>query len=210
MNLVEDLKWRYATKKMNGKTIPQEKLDYILEAARLAPSSSGLQPYKIFVISNKELLQKIKPVAWDQSQILDASHVLVFAAWDGYSLGRIESVFNYTLKERNLPLDTMNAYKDKLWGMYKPLGEDWQANHAAKQTYISFGMAIAAAAEQKIDATPMEGFTPEAVDELLELKEQGLKSVLILALGYRNEEGDWLVNMKKVRTPKMEFITELK
>lgn len=210
MNLVEDLQWRYATKKMNGETIPQEKLDYILEAARLAPSSSGLQPYKIFVISNKELLQKIKPVAWDQSQILDASHVLVFAAWDGYSLERIESVFNYTLKERNLPLDTMNAYKDKLWGMYKPLGEDWQANHAAKQAYISFGMAIAAAAEQKIDATPMEGFTPEAVDELLELKEQGLKSVLILALGYRNEEGDWLVNMKKVRSPKAEFITELK
>ncbi len=210
MNLVEDLQWRYATKKMNGKTIPQEKLDYILEAARLAPSSSGLQPYKIFVISNKELLKKIKPVAWDQSQILDASHVLVFASWDGYTLDRIESVFNYTMNERGLPLNTMDAYKEKLWGMYKPLSEEWQANHAAKQAYISFGMAIAAAAEQKIDATPMEGFTPEAVDELLELKEQGLKSTLILALGYRNEAEDWLVNMKKVRSPKAEFITELK
>ena len=106
MNLVEDLQWRYATKKMNGKTIPQEKLDYILEAARLAPSSSGLQPYKIFVISNKALLQKIKPVAWDQSQILDASHVLVFAAWDGYTLDRIESVFNYTL----VSLEISNLY----------------------------------------------------------------------------------------------------
>ncbi|TXD74868.1 nitroreductase family protein [Aequorivita antarctica] len=210
MNLVEDLKWRYATKKMNGKTIPQEKLDYILEAARLAPSSSGLQPYKIFVISNKELLQKIKSVAWDQSQILDASHVLVFAAWDGYTLDRIESVFNYTLDQRGLPHETMDAYKEKLWGMYEPLSQEWQANHSAKQAYISFAMAIAAAAEQKVDATPMEGFTPEAVDELLGLKEQGLKSVLILTLGYRDESEDWLVNMKKVRTPKATFITELK
>ncbi|SRX54444.1 NAD(P)H-dependent oxidoreductase [Aequorivita sp. CIP111184] len=209
MNLLEDLKWRYAAKKMNGKTIPQEKLDYILEAARLAPSSSGLQPYKIFVITNKDLLQKIKPVAWDQSQIVDASHVLVFAAWDGYTLDRIESVFNYTMDERGLPHETMDAYKEKLWGMYEPLSQDWQADHAAKQAYISFAMAIAAAAEQKIDATPMEGFTPEAVDELLGLGEQGLKSVLILTLGYRDEAGDWLVNMKKVRTPREEFLTEL-
>lgn len=209
MSLIKDLQWRYATKKMNGKTIPQEKLDYILEAARLAPSSSGLQPYKIFVISNKELLQKIKPVAWDQSQILDASHVLVFAAWDGYNLDRIESVFNYTLDERGLPRETMDAYKEKLWDMYKPQSQEWQASHAAKQAYISFGMAIAAAAEQKVDATPMEGFTPEAVDELLGLKEKGLKSVLILTLGYRDEGQDWLVNMKKVRTPKEQFISEL-
>ncbi len=210
MNLVEDLQWRYATKKMNGETIPQEKLDYILEAARLAPSSSGLQPYKIFVISNKELLQKIKPVAWDQSQILDASHVLVFAAWDGYTLDRIESVFNYTMDERGLPHETMDAYKEKLWGMYEPQSQEWHANHAAKQAYISFGLAIAAAAEQKVDATPMEGFTPEAVDELLGLKEQGYSSTLILTLGYRDEAEDWLVNMKKVRTPKADFITELK
>lgn len=209
MNLVEDLKWRYAAKKMNGKIIPQEKLDYILEAARLAPSSSGLQPYKIFVITNKELLQKIKPVAWDQSQILDASHVLVFAAWDGYTLNRIESVFNYTMEERGLPPQTMDAYKEKLWGMYEPLSDEWHSHHAAKQAYISFGMAIAAAAEQKIDATPMEGFTPEAVDELLDLKKQGLKSTLILTLGYRDEAEDWLLNMKKVRTPKQDFITEL-
>ncbi|WP_310991628.1 NAD(P)H-dependent oxidoreductase [Aequorivita marina] len=209
MKLIENLKWRYATKKMNGETIPKEKLDYILEAARLAPSSSGLQPYKIFAISNKELLQKIKPIAWDQSQILDASHVLVFASWDGYTLDRIESVFKYTLDQRGLPQDTMDDYKNNLWSMYKPLSADWHANHAAKQAYISFGLAIAAAAEQKVDATPMEGFNPEDIDELLNLKGQGLKSALILTLGYRDESEDWLVNMKKVRTPKEDFITEL-
>ncbi|WP_445721615.1 NAD(P)H-dependent oxidoreductase [Flavobacterium sp.] len=210
MSLLEDLKWRYATKKMNGAIVPQEKLDYILEAARLAPSSSGLQPYKIFVISNEELKKKIQPVAWNQSQIVDASHLLVFAAWDDYTLNRIEDVFNYTMDERGLPLSTMDEYKKKLWSLYEPLSTESHAHHAAKQSYISFALAIAAAAEQKVDATPIEGFVPPKVDELLELDKQGLKSTLILALGYREEENDWLVNMKKVRTPKEEFITEIK
>ncbi|UXP30905.1 NAD(P)H-dependent oxidoreductase [Reichenbachiella agarivorans] len=209
MSLIEDLQWRYATKKMNGNTVPQKKLDYILEAARLAPSSSGLQPYQVFVIANKGVQEKLKAVAWNQSQIIDASHVLVFAAWDGYSEERIDTVFNKTMDQRGLPHTTMTDYKNTIWGMYEPLGQDWQAQHAAKQAYISFGMAIAAAAEQKVDATPMEGFVPDKVDEILGLNEKGLKSVLILALGYRDEANDWLVNMKKVRTPKEEFITEL-
>ncbi|MCX2745099.1 NAD(P)H-dependent oxidoreductase [Mangrovivirga sp. M17] len=209
MSLVDDLQWRYATKKMNGKVVPQDKLDYILEASRLAPSSSGLQPYKIFVITNEELKQKMKPIAWDQSQVTDASHLLVFASWDGYTNERIENVFNFMMDERGLPRETMNDYRNNIWSLYEPLGQEWHAHHAAKQAYISFGLAIAAAAEQKVDATPMEGFIPEKVDELLNLKEQGLKSSLILALGYRDEENDWLVNMKKVRTPKEEFITEI-
>jgi nitroreductase/dihydropteridine reductase len=210
MNLIDTLKWRYATKKMNGNKVPQEKLDYILEAARLAPSSSGLQPYKIFVISNPDLLEKIKAIAWNQSQITDCSHLLVFAAWDGYSLDRITAVFNKTLAERGLPADTMDDYKKTLWGLYEPLSTEWHANHAARQAYISMGVAIVAAAEQKVDATPMEGFIPAEVDKLLGLEEQGLKSVLLLPLGYRDEANDWLVNMKKVRTPKEDFITEIK
>ncbi|AOW20144.1 nitroreductase family protein [Urechidicola croceus] len=210
MSLLKDLNWRYATKKMNGKTVSQEKVDYILEASRLAPSSSGLQPYKIFVITNEELKEKIKPIAFDQSQIVDSSHLLVFAAWDGYTLEKIETVFNKTLKERSLPNDSMDAYKKQLWGMYEPLGSEWHATHAAKQAYISLGLAMAAAAEQKVDATPMEGFIPSELDKLLGLEELGLKSVLLLTLGYRDEANDWLVNMKKVRTPKEEFITEIK
>jgi nitroreductase/dihydropteridine reductase len=210
MELIEALKWRYAAKKMNGQEVPQEKIDYILEAARLAPSSSGLQPYKIFVITNKELQEKIKTVGFDQSQIVDASHVLVFAAWDGYSLEKISAVFERTTQERGIPADAMDEYKNRLWGMYENLGQEWHANHAAKQAYISFGLAIAAAAEQKVDATPMEGFIPAEVDKLLGLNELGLRSVLVLPLGYRDESNDWLVNLKKVRTPKSEFITEIK
>ena len=210
MALIDALKWRYATKKMNGQAVPQEKVDYILEAAKLAPSSSGLQPYKIFVITNKELKDKLRAVSFDQSQVTDASHVLVWAAWDGYSLEKISAVFDRTIAERGIPADAMDEYKQRLWGMYEPLGQEWHANHAAKQTYISFGVAIAAAAEQEVDATPMEGFIPAEVDKLLGLNELGLKSVLVLPLGYRDHENDWLVNMKKVRTPQEDFITEIK
>jgi len=209
MGLLKDLEWRYATKKMNGEKIPQEKLDYILEAARLPPSSSGLQQYKVIVISDRALLEQIRLVAYDQSQITDCSHLLVFAAWDGYSDERISNVFNYMMDERGLPHETMDGYKQVILDLYERSGQEWQAHHAAKQSYISFAMAIAAAAEQKVDATPIEGFLSEKLDELLNLKGSGYKSTVILPLGYREAEQDWLVNMKKVRTPKEMFITEM-
>lgn len=210
MSLLEDLNWRYATKKMNGQPVPQEKVDYIIEAARLAPSSSGLQPYRLFVITNKELLEQIKPIAFNQAQITDGSHLLVWAAWDGYTHNSISEVFEKTTALRGIPKEAMDDYKTRLWGLYEPLGTEWHAVHAAKQAYISFELAIAAAAEQKVDATPMEGFDNNALDELLHLNEKGLRSVVILPLGFREEAGDWLVNLKKYRTPTDEFVTEIK
>ncbi|RSK43168.1 nitroreductase family protein [Hymenobacter rigui] len=209
MSLLEDLKWRYATKKMNGERIPAEKLNYILEAARLAPSSSGLQPYKVIVISDRALLAKIREVAFNQSQVTDCSHLLVFAAWDGYNEERITRVFNYTMDQRGLPYQTMADYKQNLLAMYEPLGQEWHAHHASKQSYIAFAMAIAAAAEQRVDATPIEGFNAEQLDELLQLKGSGYRSTVLLPLGYRQESEDWLVNMKKVRTPLEDFASEL-
>jgi nitroreductase len=206
MSLLESLEWRYATKKMNGIAVPQEKLDYILEAARLAPSSSGLQPYEIFVISNKELLEKIRPIAFNQNQITEASHLLVWAAWDGYTLEKIEATFHKLLTERGLPLTQMDDYKKMLWSMYEPRGKEWQSIHTAKQAYISFSMAIAAAAEQQVDATPMEGYNPEELDKILGFREKGLKSVVILPLGYRDAANDWNANLKKVRKPMNEFV----
>lgn len=209
MNLIEKLNWRYATKKMNGASVPTEKLEAILDAIQLAPTSSGLQPFNVLVISDKELLAKIQPIAMGQSQIVDCSHLLVFASWENYTLEKIEKVFEYTLTERGLPLDTMDDYKKGLWGMYSQLPEEWHAHHASKQAYIALGIALVAAAEEKIDATPMEGFDPNALDELLHLKEKGLKSASMLALGYRDAENDWLVNMKKVRKPKNELFIRL-
>lgn len=209
MALLEDLQWRYATKKMNGQKVPQEKLDYILEAARLAPSSSGLQQYRIFVISDREKLEQIRAFSFDQSQITDCSHLLVWAAWDGYSEARIDDVFVRTTQERGLPTNTMDDYKKMLLGLYEPLGKAWQESHSAKQAYISFGLAIAAAAEQKVDATPMEGFDNAKMDELLGLGQLGLKSAVILPIGYRDPANDWLVNLKKVRLSKEEFAKEI-
>jgi nitroreductase len=209
MALNDDLQWRYATKKMNGQTVPAEKLDYILEAARLAPSSSGLQPYRIFVISNKAILEKIRSFSYDQSQITDCSHLLVWAAWDGYSEERITTEMLKTSRERGLPDNATEDYRKMLWGLYEPLGQQWHQVHSTKQAYISLGLAIAAAAEQKVDATPMEGFDPAKLDELLGLENLGLKSVVIMPVGYRDSEGDWLVNLKKVRVPKTEFVTEI-
>ncbi|AYD46750.1 NAD(P)H-dependent oxidoreductase [Arachidicoccus soli] len=209
MELLNALNWRYATKKMNGNKVDQTIMDKILEAARLAPTSSGLQPYEVIVITNPELKIKIQQIAMGQTQIVDCSHLLVFAAWDNYTKERIHNRFDFTLNERGLPLDTMDDYRNRLIGLYTPREAEENFIHTARQAYIGFGMAIAAAAELKVDATPMEGFDNAALDELLDLKEKGLRSVTLLPIGYRDAENDWLVNQKKVRVALKDFVTEL-
>lgn len=210
MDILEALNWRYATKKMNGETVSQELVNKIIEAAYLAPTSSGLQPFQIISISNKELREKIQPIAFGQSQIVDGSHVLVFASWDKYTAERIDFIFDHMNAERGLPNEGTAAYVQSLKDTYLNLPEEAQAVHAAKQAYIAFGIAIAAAASLKVDATPMEGFVNADLDKLLGLEEKGLKSAVILTLGHRAEEGDWLQNLKKVRHPKETFLTEIK
>jgi len=209
MQLLETLKWRYATKKMNGKTVPQEKIDEIVEAARLAPTSSGLQPFKVLVITNPELKAKIQPVAMGQTQVVDSSHLLVFAAWDKYTAERIEGVYTHLAAERGVPYSTYADYVARLKSVYLSQSEQANFEHAARQAYIAFGLAIAAAAELHVDATPMEGFDNAALDELLGLPAQGLRSVTMLPLGYRDQENDWLANQKKVRIPREDFVLKI-
>ncbi|MGF7230797.1 NAD(P)H-dependent oxidoreductase [Arachidicoccus sp.] len=209
MELLNALKWRYATKKMNGQKVDESIIDEILEVARLAPTSSGLQPYEVIVVTNPELKSKIQEIAMGQSQVVDCSHLLVFAAWNNYTKERIGNRFDYTMNERGLPLNAMDDYRNRLIGLYTPREADVNFQHTARQAYIGFGMTIAAAAELKVDATPMEGFDNAALDELLVLSEKGLKSVTLLPIGYRDAENDWLVNQKKVRVAKEDFITEL-
>ncbi|MEH6308593.1 nitroreductase family protein [Olivibacter sp. CPCC 100613] len=209
MELLTALKWRYATKKMNGQVVPQDKVEAILDAAYLAPTSSGLQPYEVIVVTNPILKEKIREVAYDQSQITDSSHLLVFAAWDTYTNKRINDIFLHTVTERGLPNDAMDDYKNRLIASYTSRSDQANFEHAARQAYIGFGLAIAAAAVLQVDATPMEGFDNAALDRLLNLEERGLKSVTLLPLGYRDESNDWLVNLKKVRKPKDQFITAI-
>lgn len=210
-DLISKLKWRYATKKMNpAKVVPQEKVDRILEAVRLTASSSGLQPYEVLVVTNKELREKIKPVAWNQEQITDSSHLLVFAAWDNYTADRINMMFDLVNEHRGFKSEGWENYRQMLLSTYVPRDAEVNYQHAARQAYIGLGTALIAAAEEHVDATPMEGFDPKAVDDILNLKERGLRSVVLLPLGYRADEGDWLVNLKKVRRDRDNFVTELR
>ena len=209
--LLEQLQWRYATKKMDStKVVPQDKLDRIIEAARLAPTSSGLQPFELFVISNAEVRKQIRAVANDQSQVTDGSHLLVFAAWDNYTPERINHMFDLNVNMRGGTNEGWENYRHMLLNNY-PL-RDPQVNfeHAARQAYIALGFSLIAAAAEQVDSTPMEGFEPEAVDEILNLPAKGLRSVAIMPLGYRLSGEDWLENLVKVRRPRSEFVIEVK
>jgi nitroreductase len=185
-------------------------VDKILEAIRLTASSSGLQPYEILVITNKDIRAKIKPIANNQSQITDCSHLLVFAAWDSYTADRINAVFDLTNEVRNVVLADREVYRKKLLESYPAKGAEVNFIHTAKQAYIGLGTALIAAAEEGVDCTPMEGFDPLALDELLNLKEKSLRSVLLLPLGYRKADEDWLISLKKVRRAKENFVHWIK
>ena len=198
MELINALNWRYAAKRMNGNPIPEEKLNNILEATRLSASSMGLQPYKILVIEDEETRKKIQKVAYNQAPIAEGSHLLIFAAYANISEKDIQEYINHIASVRSVPIETLDGFKASMMRLVSRTPEQ-NYQWAARQAYIAFGTAIAAAAEERVDATPMEGFDPEALDELLNLKEQGLRSVTLLPLGYRDNEKDVLAGAKKVR-----------
>ena len=207
MNIIESLNWRYATKAMIGEVVPQEKIDLIINATLLCPTSSGLQPFEIFLISNEEMKKKISPIAYNQPVILQCSHLLVFAAWDEFTPNRINTYFSYLNKQRNMPDSTTDDYRKNTLKLYSKQTLDQQFANASKQAYIGLGFALYTAALETIDATPMEGFDNKELDKLLKLNQKGLKSCCLLALGYRNIEKDWLVKLKKIRKPMNEFLT---
>ena len=209
MHLLEALNWRYATKRMTGEKLPQEKVDVILEAARLAPTSSGIQPFSILQITDKTLLEKIKPIANNQPQVLEASHLLVFAAWADVSSEQIDAVYDRIATERGLPPGAQKDYVDKLKARFAGYTPEFRAQWAARQAYLALGLAVAAAALEKVDASPMEGFRNAELDELLGLPQKGLRSYALMALGYRDVTNDKLVHLKKVRRPKNELVIEL-
>lgn len=211
MNLLDTLQWRYATKKMDpSRAVPQDKVDRIIEAARLAPTSSGLQPFEVIVVTNPEVRARIREIAWNQAQVTEGSHLLVFAAWDNYTAERINHMFDYTNEVRGFSNEGWENYRQMLLNTYPQREAEVNFQHAARQAYIAFGMATLAAATEGVDATPMEGFDPAKLDEILGLRARGLRSVTILPLGYRQEEGDWLVKLPKVRRPLAQFVSEVK
>lgn len=207
---LDKLDWRYAAKKMDpSKPADEAKVAQIVEAIRMTPTSSGLQPFHLFVIRNKELREKLKAASYGQEQITDGSHFLVFAAYDNYDDARIEAVVEQHAAERPGTREALDTYYSRLKSLYLSRDAHENFEHAARQAYIALGFALAAAAELEVDSTPMEGFDPAQFDAILGLEDKGLKSVVALVLGTRDVEGDWLASLKKVRKPAYEVVTDL-
>ena len=208
MALLEDFQWRYATKAYDPtKKVAQQDLDKIIEAARLAPTSSGLQPFRIIAIEDKAIREQLLPGSLNPDCLKDCSHILVFAAWDEYTEKRVDDMFDFTVKERNIPYAMVEAYVTQLKAFFAQQTKEEHQHHAAKQAYIALGFALAQAAELKIDTTPAEGINANVFDQVLNLKEQGLKTAFIVYVGYSDKQRDWLAPMKKVRIPTDEFVT---
>ena len=201
MTLIEKLNWRYATKRMNGEKVPQEKIDRILEAIRLSPTSAGLQPFKVIVVEDPALRERIFNEACQQPQIKEASHILVFAANKKINAEQVDDYMNLIAKTREIPVESLDGFRANFDLI---ISGDAGQNFiwSARQAYIAFGVGIVAAMYEDVDATPMEGFSTEALDRILGLPEQNLGSTTILTLGYRDETNDHLVHAAKVRKSK--------
>ena len=199
LKLIEALEWRYAVKKMNGNKIPADKLNTIIEATRLAPSGFGLTPYTIIVVEDDEIRKKLQPAFYNQSQVVDGSAVIVFAAWNNVTEKKVAEYMQDIAEQRGVLVESLNDFAGNINGSFKKLTPEQARVWADKQTYLALGFSLVAAAAEQIDATPMEGFSPDAVDAVLGLKELGLHSAVALTLGYRDAANDYLVNAKKVR-----------
>lgn len=205
MKLLETLNWRYAVKKYNTETVSNDKVQKITEAINLSATSTGIQPFRIVVVNDKELQKKLGEGSFNL-QIGEASHLLVFAAFDNVTKERIGSYIKNTANVREIPEEALEEFKNLLESYLLNRTEEENFIWASKQTYIGLGTALIAAAELGVDTTPMEGFDNAKFDELLNLKEKGLKSVVVLSLGYRDSENDIFSKFKKARVPIDEFV----
>jgi nitroreductase len=205
---LENQNWRYATKKFDStKKITHEDLNTLKEAIRLSSSSYGLQPYKIIIVENPELRAQLKPASWNQSQVVDASHLIIFANETAVSEEKIDHYLDLICETRNLPTGAMKGYGDYMKSVLLKLSpEDFQI-WTSKQTYLALGNLLNAAAELKIDTTPMEGFVPEKVNEILGLNQLGLNASLMATIGYRHEEDTNQFNKKVRKSTEELFIT---
>ena len=204
MSLIQDLNWRYATKNMNGETVSDEKLTAILTATNLTATSYGLQPFTIFIVGNKEIKAKLQEAAYGQAQVGSSSAVFVFAVPLKITTADIEGFIDLVATTRSMPVEALDGYKGMILSTIGALPAEQQQVWSAKQAYIALGTALAAAAEQKVDACPMEGFDTLKFDEILGLTEKGLKSVVIMPVGYRSDD-DATAKYIKVRKSESEL-----
>lgn len=206
MNVIENLEWRYATKKFSKEKVSADDLAKILEATNLSASSTGLQPYRVFIIENEVLRKELAEGSFN-AQIWESSHLLVFAAFDKVTADHINAYIVHIASERGIPVEALADFKAALIGGLLSRSDAENSAWAGRQAYIALGTALIAAAELKVDSTPMEGFDATKFDALLGLQEKGLKSVVALAIGYRDPDNDRFATLKKVRLPLADFAT---
>lgn len=206
---LENLNWRYATKKFDiDKKVSPEKLETLLDAVSLSASSYGIQPYDIYVIEDLEIRKKLRPAAWNQSQVTEASHLIVLANQTTFGNELVDTYVENVGTTRDIPTKDLEGYSDFLKSKLVTLSDSEKATWTVKQTYIALGNLLSAAADLKIDSCPMEGFDNEEINNILRLTEKGLNAAVLLAIGYRSEEDD-TQHYKKVRKSKSELITHI-
>ncbi len=206
---IETRNWRYATKKFDtSKKVSDKDLETLLSAIRLSPSSYGLQPYHVLVISDPETREELKKASWGQSQITDASQILVFTNFTDFGEELVDSYLENASETRNIPLDGLQDYGNMMKSSLMDLPTEIKSGWASRQAYIALGNALQAAAELKIDACPMEGFDPAGYNKILGLDDKNLNAVVVMALGYRSEE-DQTQHYAKVRKSKEELFTHI-
>ena len=208
-NFIKNANWRYATKKFDTtKKVSKEDLEILKEAIRLSASSFGLQLYKVIIVDNPEIRAKLLAASWGQTQIVDASHIFIFANQTKFSDADVDAYLNNATTTRNLPEGTLSGYGDYMKGALNGMPEEIRPNWTAKQTYIALSNLLNAAAELNIDVTPMEGFVPEQYNEILGLDKLNLNAAVVAAVGYRHEE-DATQHYVKVRKSNEELFINL-
>lgn len=205
MSLIDKLNWRYATKKFdNTKKLTTDQLNQLLEAVHLAPSSAGLQSYKIIVVEDGAIREKLSEAAHGQPQITDASQLIVFASETNLDEAYVKHYIDFVAEKRHIDRENLAGYEQMLNGNVNRLTEDQRIVWANKQAYIALGVLLTAAAELSIDACPMEGFSAARFDEILGLREKNLTTAVIAAVGFRAED-DAYSKLIKVRKPEEEL-----
>lgn len=199
--LIDDLNWRYATKKYDSsKKISQTDFETLKHVLSLVPTSNGLQPYQFLIIENPEIRAQLREKSYNQSQVTDASHLIVMCAFNSIDEAYVDNYMDRSVEVRGLNPTDVEGYRMHLKNSVAKADSELQLRSNAKQVYIALGQLLQTAAQLRIDASPMEGFSPEGYDEVLGLKAKNLTAVVVCALGYRSVEDDFQ-HLKKVRKP---------
>lgn len=199
MAILDSLKWRAAIKQFDStKKLTKQQLDELLAAVQLAPSSAGLQPYRIVVVEDPEVRAKLREAAYGQAQLTDASQIFVFAAETEIDEKLVAKFIDLVASTRSIDREQLAGYEQMVAGSVASRTTEENISWASKQAYIGLGVLSAAAADMQIDTCSMEGFSPAAFDEILGLREKGLTAAVIAAVGFRADE-DVYSKLPKVR-----------